>query len=134
MERWLLTIESNCCDPSREEEFNTWYDTVHVPDILETPGFVRAIRYENTNPAEGQGKYVALYEIETDDLARTLAEFDEIVNARARQGRMSELVVAVGGGLFRQVSAPAKTKAKAKPKTKPKAKTKTKATPKKKKK
>jgi hypothetical protein len=120
MERWLLTVEANCSDPSREEEFNDWYDTVHVPDILETPGFVRAIRYENTNPAEGQGKYVAMYEIETDDLARTLAEFDEIVNARAKQGRMSELVVAVGGGLYRQVCAPAKTKAKPKPKKKKK--------------
>jgi len=110
MERWLLTVEANCCDPSREKEFNDWYDNVHVPDILETPGFVRAVRYENTNPSEGQGKYVAMYEIETDDLARTLAEFDEIVNARAKQGRMSDLVMAVGGGLYRQVSAPPKRK------------------------
>jgi hypothetical protein len=112
MERWLLTVESNCCDPSREKEFNDWYDNIHLPDILETPGFVRAMRYENTNPAEGQGKFIAMYEIETDDLARTLAEFDEIVNARAKQGRMSELVVAVGGGLYRQVGAPVKRKKK----------------------
>jgi hypothetical protein len=110
MERWLLTVESNCCDPSREKEFNKWYDTVHLPDILETPGFVRAVRYENTSPAEGQGKFLAMYEIETDDLAQTLAAFDEIVNARAKQGRMSELVIAVGGGLYRQVSAPIKRK------------------------
>jgi hypothetical protein len=112
MERWLLTVESNCCDPSREKEFNKWYDTVHLPDILETPGFVRAVRYENTSPAEGQGKFLAMYEIETDDLAQTLAAFDEIVNARAKQGRMSELVIAVGGGLYRQVSAPIKRKKK----------------------
>jgi hypothetical protein len=51
-----------------------------------------------------------MYEIETDDLARTLAEFDKIVNARAKQGRMSDLVIAVGGGLYRQVSAPIKRK------------------------
>jgi hypothetical protein len=112
VEKWLLTVESNCCDTSREKEFNKWYDTVHLPDILETPGFVRAVRYENTSPAEGQGKFLAMYEIETDDLARTLAAFDEIVNARAKQGRMSELVIAVGGGLYRQVSAPIKRKRK----------------------
>ena len=112
MERWLLAVESNCCDPSREKEFNDWYDNVHLPDILETPGFLRAVRYENTNPAEGQGKFIAMYEIETDDLASTLAKFDEIVNARAKQGRMSELVAAVGGGLYRQVGTPIKRKKK----------------------
>ncbi len=112
MERWLLTVESNCCDPSRENEFNDWYDNVHLPDILETPGFLRAVRYENTSPAEGQGKFIAMYEIETDDLASTLAKFDEIVNARAKQGRMSDLVMAVGGGLYRQVGAPVKRKKK----------------------
>jgi len=53
-----------------------------------------------------------MYEIETDDLAGTLAKFDEIVNKRAKQGRMSELGVAVGGGLYRQVSAPIKGKRK----------------------
>jgi len=110
MERWLLTVESNCCDPSREDEFNDWYDNIHLPDIMETPGFVSAVRYENTSPAEGQGRFLAMYEIETDDLARTLAEFDQIVNARAKQGRMSDLVIAVGGGLYRQVGAPIKKK------------------------
>ena len=112
MERWLLTVESNCCDPSREDEFNDWYDNIHLPDILETPGFVSAVRYENTSPAEGQGRFLAMYEIETDDLARTLAEFDKIVNTRAKQGRMSNLVIAVGGGLYRQVGAPIKRKKK----------------------
>lgn len=112
MERWLLTVESNCCDPSRDNEFNDWYDNVHLPDILETPGFLRAVRYENTSPAEGQGRFLAMYEIETDDLASTLAKFDEIVNARAKQGRMSDLVIAVGGGLYRQVGAPVKRRKK----------------------
>ena len=112
MEKWLLTVESNCCDPSREQEFNEWYNNIHMPDILEIPGFMRAAFYENTNPSEGQGKFLAVYEIETDDLARTLSEFDEIVNTRAKQGRMSELGVAVGGGLYRQAGAPAKRKKK----------------------
>ena len=114
MEKWLLTVESNCCDPSREQEFNDWYNNIHLPDILETPGFVSAVRYENTNPAEGQGKFLAMYVIETNNLAGTLAKFDEIVNTRAKQGRVSDLVIAVGGGLYRQISAPAKRKRKKK--------------------
>jgi hypothetical protein len=111
MEKWLLTVESNCADPSKEKEFNKWYDTVHLPDILETPGFVRAMRYENTNP-EGQGKFIAMYEIESDDIAQTLAVFTENVNKKAEQGRMSDLVVAVGGGLYRLITPPLKGKKK----------------------
>jgi hypothetical protein len=104
MERWLLTVESNSVDPSREKELNDWYDNVHLPDILETPGFVRACRYENTSPSEGRGKFVAMYEIETDDFARTMAEFTEKVNSKAAEGRMSDAVMAVGGDLCRQLT------------------------------
>ena len=104
MQRWLMTVESNCADPAREKEFNEWYDTVHVPDIMETPGMVRAVRYENTNPQEGEGKFVAAYEIETDDLETTLAKFTEVVNSKTAQGRLSDLVIAVGGGFYRQLS------------------------------
>jgi len=110
MGKWLLTVESNCADPSREKEFNKWYDTVHLPDILETPGFVRAMRYENTDTSDGKGKFVAMYEIESDDMAQTLAVFSENVNKTAAQGRMSDLVIAVGGGLYRQITPPIKGK------------------------
>ncbi len=27
-------VLTNCIDPSREGEFNRWYDQVHLPDIL----------------------------------------------------------------------------------------------------
>ena len=30
MERWLLTVESNCSDPLREKDFNDWYDREFV--------------------------------------------------------------------------------------------------------
>ena len=106
MPKWLLTVESNSADPAKEKELNEWYDTIHLPDILETPGFVRAARYENASPSEGQGKFLAMYEIETDDLGQTMAQFGEIVDGKAAQGRMSDLVIAVGGGLYRQITSP----------------------------
>jgi hypothetical protein len=55
---------------------------------------VRAVRYENTNPTEAQGKFLQMYEIETDDLAQTLAQFSENVDSKTAQGRMSDLVIA----------------------------------------
>jgi len=110
MERWLLTVESNCADPSREKEYNDWYDNVHLPDILETPGFVRAARYENSSPGEGQGKFLATYEIETADIGETLMAFDKTVNEKAKQGRLNDLVMAVGGGLYRRITDPVESR------------------------
>lgn len=32
MAKWLVAVDSNCSDPEREEEFNEWYNEVHLPD------------------------------------------------------------------------------------------------------
>ena len=29
----LLLALTNCTDPSKEEEFNAWYNHMHVPDV-----------------------------------------------------------------------------------------------------
>ena len=68
MAKWLLIVETNCTDATRETEFNEWYDKTHLPDILETQGFMKATRYENTKPSEGKGKFLAIYEIEANDI------------------------------------------------------------------
>ena len=72
--------QSNCSDTAREEEFRKWYDDVHVPDILVTPGILGAARYENTNP-EGnkRPKYMVIYEIETDDINAFHDTFEQTV-------------------------------------------------------
>jgi hypothetical protein len=45
--------------PEREEEFNAWYDTEHLPRIAALPGFVRGRRYvcDGATP-----KYLAWYD------------------------------------------------------------------------
>lgn len=103
MERWLLIAETNCSTPAMEKEFNHWYDTVHIPDILETPGILRATRYENSEPPEGKGKFLALYEIETEDIEQTIASMGEIVTRKWEEGRMSELLVAISAAFYRQM-------------------------------
>ena len=92
MEKWLLVAASNCADPAREREFNHWYDTVHIPDVLETPGIWRGTRYKNDEPLEGQWKYLAIYEVETEDIQRTVSRFGEIITEKWKQGRMSDLL------------------------------------------
>jgi len=104
MAKWLLAVETNCSDAAREAEFNEWYDKTHLPDVLETPGFIRATRYENTEPSEGKAKFLATYEIETDDIDRFMkAHTDNMARKRA-EGRFSELLVVVSRGFYRQLS------------------------------
>lgn len=103
MERWLLSVETNCTDPSREKEFNKWYDSIHLPDVLEPEGILSGTRYENLNPGEGHGKYMALYEIETDDIEQTMTAFWGNVNNLYGQGRMTDLLEPVSIATFQQI-------------------------------
>ena len=104
MEKWVYAVYTVCADHSKKGEFHSWYDNIHVPDILKCPGFVRAERYELREPNDADGEYLALYHIETDDIDRTMDEMRKMVAGYADQGRMSDLVIAVGGGLFRQIT------------------------------
>jgi len=110
MEKWLLAVETNCKDSSKEEEFNEWYNNIHVPDILEIPGIIRATRYENSNPAEGRGKYMALYEIEADDFGQVMVALQEKFGELTQQGRISEQVAIVTGTPFRHILGPVDSK------------------------
>jgi len=51
-------------DPVHDEEFNAWYDTEHLPDLLRLPGFLDAARYV---AVKGGPKYLAAYELESAD-------------------------------------------------------------------
>jgi hypothetical protein len=94
MARYLLFAFSDCVDPSREKEFNDWYDNMHVPDMLETPGMIRATRWVSASPKENQRrKYLALYELETDDVEKFDKKVQEIGMATVRRGRFSDLPV-----------------------------------------
>ena len=46
--------------PEAEREFNDWYNTEHIPQLLGVPGFLSGRRYQ---AVEGEPKYLALYEL-----------------------------------------------------------------------
>jgi hypothetical protein len=77
--RALLLVHTNAASPEQETEFNSWYDQVHVPQLLERiPGIVRATRFvaspEGPPTAE---RYLAIYEIEADDPSAVLRAIGE---------------------------------------------------------
>jgi hypothetical protein len=61
--------------PGKEAEFNAWYDAQHLADVLRVPGFVAAQRFKLAQPqSDLPARYLALYEIETDDPQAALAD------------------------------------------------------------
>ncbi len=79
----IIYVETRPSSPDREQEYNTWYDEVHIPELLALDGFVSARRLR---PVDGNGPNVALYEIEGDDLQAIL---DNMI-ANAGQLHMSD--------------------------------------------
>ncbi|ORJ55547.1 DUF4286 family protein [Mycobacterium simiae] len=65
----IILVESRPSSPERDQEYNTWYDEVHLPELVALDGFVSARRLR---PVNGDGPYVAIYEIEGDDLQAVL--------------------------------------------------------------
>ena len=50
MPKGVLLVFSNCNDPARHDEYNSWYCHTHFPDLSVASGFVRARRYANAYP------------------------------------------------------------------------------------
>ncbi|PAK28048.1 hypothetical protein CJD44_00990 [Streptomyces sp. alain-838] len=85
MTKPVLAALSDPVSPEKEEEFNTWYNEVHLKEMSEIPGIAGIRRYRL---ADGPGaesathRYLALYEVDGDPAA----VFSEL---GARRGRMT---------------------------------------------
>ena len=104
MAKWLLVVRTNCIDESKEDEFNKWYNEVHVPDVMEVAGFVKAGRYVSPEMASyDNGKYLAIYEIETEDINKTMELLGKKLVDVFKQGRTSDFIRPVSFGLFKPI-------------------------------
>lgn len=75
MPRHILLVQSAPAN-GRDSEYNTWYDSIHLPDVLRVDGFVAARRFVATPAVHGELPslpYLAIYEVDTDDLPAALA-------------------------------------------------------------
>jgi len=52
MARGIILVESWPSSPEREQEYNTWYDEIHLPELVALDGFVSARRLR---PVNGDG-------------------------------------------------------------------------------
>ncbi len=54
--------------PEKEDEFNDWYNNVHIPGVVNCTGFISGRRYRSVR---GEPRYMALYEIESVDALKS---------------------------------------------------------------
>lgn len=71
----LLVVRTDV-DPEHEQEFNRWYDEVHLREIVNVPGVRSGRRYrlaegDDVIPGEGVQRYLAVYELEDRDVVHT---------------------------------------------------------------
>jgi hypothetical protein len=83
MAKYTFVVLSNPTTPGQEAEYNEWYNKIHIPDVLNVPGFVAAQRFKVADAQLGDGspahRYLALYEIDTDDIKGSLKELQKRV-------------------------------------------------------
>lgn len=60
MTEWLLVVDV-VVDSSVEQQWNHWYDTKHLPEIVDCPGFLSAARYRVVD--EEGSRYLTIYEL-----------------------------------------------------------------------
>ncbi|NML87629.1 hypothetical protein HHL26_00905 [Sphingobium sp. TB-6] len=59
-----------------DQDYNDWYNKVHLADVVAIPGFMSAQRFvlKAATAGEIRNRYVAIYDMETDDPMAVMAE------------------------------------------------------------
>ena len=110
-EHWFYMVKTRSADPARETEFNSWYDDIDIPDVLAVPGFMRARRglqqtiaeFPQLDLRETEGKYVALYDIETTDIDKTIIDLYVGARRMVALGRITELLKVTEANYYRRL-------------------------------
>jgi len=86
-----MMVFSNA-QPGREVEYNDWYQDIHLADLVALDGIYSARRYRFARNLKGDDAhtYMAIYEIETDDIDAVLGQLG--VAAGDGRIRMSDAI------------------------------------------
>jgi hypothetical protein len=87
MRRHIFVVFTNCTE-GHEEEFNAWYNNRHQHDVVKVPGIISCQRLALSDSQVSLSKrspwrYLAIYEIETEDLKSTLQTLEQRVGTLA---------------------------------------------------
>lgn len=76
--RWLVAVSGSIYRSVDRDEFDDWYDNIHLPQITQCPGFRWGVRYEAPEGSNPHA-FLTLYEVDGPEALET-EEF------RARRG------------------------------------------------
>ena len=78
MSKFVMVVQSQP-KPGRDDEYNEWYDTAHLQDILDIPGIKSGRRFEAAHFAVGDPglPYLAIFEVEADDPTAVMTEMSK---------------------------------------------------------
>ena len=68
MPKGIMFVPSGPSSPDREDEYNEWYSKVHIPEVCQIDGITGARRYKRVTAEAGEAPYVAIYDLDADDL------------------------------------------------------------------
>lgn len=85
MGKYVLVVPSSAKE-GRDDDYNEWYDNQHIHDLLAIPGIKSGRRFapDPISPMPPPASYLAIYEIETDDIGSVMME----MNRRAQAGEL----------------------------------------------
>ena len=86
MSKPLFVVQLNV-NPEIEPKWNDWYNTVHLPEVMEaSPSIVRATRYQKL-AGTGDFKYAAVYEFDTERGLREFMNSERLAQMSAQYNR-----------------------------------------------
>ena len=84
MPKGIMYVETMPVSADREVDYHKWYNDTHLAEIVAVDGIVSARRFA---PVDGNGPFIAIYELDSDDLADPMRRLAEL----GQSGQMSSL-------------------------------------------
>jgi hypothetical protein len=84
MPRGIMYLQTMPVSPDKDADYNKWYNDTHLAEIVSVEGIVSARRFA---PMDGNGPYIAIYELDCDDLDAVVQRLGEL----GTSGKMSSL-------------------------------------------
>jgi hypothetical protein len=75
MPRGIMYVETMPVSPDREADYHKWYNETHLAQVVSVDGVVSARRFA---PTDGKGPFIAIYELDCDDLDGALVRLGEL--------------------------------------------------------
>ncbi|MEZ5247105.1 MAG: hypothetical protein R2707_18605 [Acidimicrobiales bacterium] len=86
----LIVAEVLCIDPTRVDEWDEWYDTQHLPDMMASGAFAAGSRWRRTDARTGSANHLTIYEIAGGSVDEAVERSAAVMPNLIAQGRKHE--------------------------------------------